>query len=377
VRSELFDYPLPPERIAQVPLEPRDAARLLVLREDGGREHRFFLDLPELLDPGDLLVFNDTRVLPARLHGRKETGARAEALLLQRLGPGRWEGLVYPGRRLRTGAKIRFGEGELTAEVVDRGADGTRVLQFEAPDGPDAADALIQGVGEMPLPPYIHERLADPERYQTIYSRPEGYEGSAAAPTAGLHFTPRVFEALREKGVGTAFLTLHVGIATFRPLKTECIEDHEMHAEWYSIPEETARAIETCAGRVIAVGTTTVRCLESAAVEGSGFRVRGSGLQNPNPEPQTLNPDKRIPAGSAVTRLYITPGFRFRVVDGLLTNFHMPRSSLLVLVSAFAGLERVREAYREALERDYRFLSFGDAMFIARRLPAPGPSKSR
>lgn len=345
MRLELFDYPLPPGRIAQTPIEPRDASRLLVLHADGSREHRRFLDLPEYLNPGDLLVFNDTRVLPARVHGRKETGARVELLLLNRLAAGKWEALAYPGRRLAPGARLLFGEGELTAEVLDRGEEGTRILQFHSEGGPEEADVLLHRLGEVPLPPYIHERLEDADRYQTLYAREEG---SAAAPTAGLHFTPRVFDALAAKGVHAAFVTLHVGIATFRPVKTETVEEHEMHAEWYSIPEVTARAVNECAGRVIAVGTTTLRCLESAALEAAG-------------------PEGRIRAGSAVTRLYMRPGSRFRVVEALVTNFHMPRSSLLILVSAFAGVEPIRAAYQEALEQDYRFLSFGDAMFIERR----------
>jgi len=346
VRLELFDYPLPPERIAQTPIEPRDASRLLVLRADGRREHRRFVDLPQLLNPGDLLVFNDTRVLPARLFGRKDTGARVEVLLLQRHGPARWEALVQPGRRMQAGARARFGE-ELSAEVVGLGEEGSRVLQFDAPGGPEAADELIHRLGEVPLPPYIHERLQDPERYQTLYAREEG---SAAAPTAGLHFTPRVLEALAAKGVRFAYVTLHVGIATFRPVKTDTIEEHQMHAEWYSVPEATARAIRESRGRVVAVGTTTLRCLESAAARGSGAGSRGPG-------------DRHLEAGSRATRLYVTPGYRFRVVDCLLTNFHMPRSSLLILVSAFAGVEPVRKAYQEALDEGYRFLSFGDAMF--------------
>jgi S-adenosylmethionine:tRNA ribosyltransferase-isomerase len=317
VRLELFDYELPPDRIAQIPIEPRDASRLLVLRSDGSREHRRFLDLPDYLSPGDLLVFNDTRVLPARLFGRKETGARVEILLLQRLEPGRWEALAYPGRRLSPGSRMVFepqeavpfpdaappprARGSLTATVVGVGEEGTRILEFDAPGGPEQTDALIHELGQVPLPPYIHQRLDDPERYQTLYAREEG---SAAAPTAGLHFTPRVFGALRQKGIGIAYVTLHVGIATFRPIKAEAIEEHAMHAEWYSVPEETARAIEECSGRVVAVGTTTVRCLESAALPAERHRVR---------------------AGSGLTRLYITPGAEFQVVDALVTNFHMPQ----------------------------------------------------
>lgn len=378
MRSELFDYDLPPERIAQTPIEPRDASRLLVLRPDGSREHRCFLDFPGYLGPGDLLVFNDTRVLPARLHGRKETGARVEVLLLRRLEAGRWEGLAYPGRRLREGARILFGAGELTAEVVGHGDEGTRVLRFAAEGGPEATDEWIHRLGQVPLPPYIHERLDDPERYQTVYAREEG---SAAAPTAGLHFTPRIFAALRERGVETAWVTLHVGIATFRPIKVEAVEEHEMHAEWYHVPEATTQAIAR-ARRVIAVGTTTVRALESHA-KGSGFRAQGSGsalVREPSnysretPSTKThLGSDESGSSGSRTpnpepypleTRLYITPGYRFQVVDALLTNFHMPRSSLMVLVSALAGIEPIRAAYADALARGYRFLSFGDAMFI-------------
>lgn len=348
MRLELFDYDLPPEQIAQTPLDPRDASRLLVVHSDGSRDHRTFLDLPELLNPGDLLVFNDTRVLPARLFGRKISaqpgeGARVEVLLLQRISAGRWEGLAYPGRRLKPGVEIDFGEG-LTAEVVGRGEEGTRILQFAAADGPEAADEIIHRLGQVPLPPYIHERLEDAERYQTIYAREEG---SAAAPTAGLHFTPRLFEALREKDVGVAYVTLHVGIATFRPVKVADISEHQMHAEWFHVPEETAEAIARCTGRVISVGTTTMRCLESAA----------------SPD---ADAEGRVVAGSGLTRLYVTPGYRFRVVDALLTNFHMPKSSLMILVSAFAGLETIRGAYQDALASGYRFLSFGDAMFLER-----------
>ncbi len=359
MRLELFDYPLPPERIAQTPIEPRDASRLLRVGAGGVLEHLRFLDFPSLLNPGDLVVFNDTRVLPARLHGEKETGARVEVLLLQRLGPGRWETLASPGRRLHLGSRIRFERG-LTAEVLERGAEGTRIIQFDAEGGAQAADDRIHETGEMPLPPYIHERLSDRERYQTLYARDEG---SAAAPTAGLHFTPRVFELLRERGVGLAFVTLHVGIATFRPVKTQTIQEHEMHEEWYSVPEETARAIRQCTGRVVAVGTTTVRCLESAAAIGASGQS-GPGEQACAPLPGSRT--RSLQAGSGRTRLYITPGYRFQAVDALLTNFHMPRSSLLILISAFAGLETVRAAYREALEHDYRFLSFGDAMFLER-----------
>jgi S-adenosylmethionine:tRNA ribosyltransferase-isomerase len=338
MRTEAFDYPLPENRIAQSPVEPRDASRLLVLDRRGGAvSHHQFRDLPSLLEPGDLLVRNDTRVLPARLIGVKPTGGRAEALLLRDLGGDRWEAMVFPGRRLDVGARILFGEGALEAEVVSRDLSGTRVLQLSVASG-ESVSARLHRLGEVPLPPYIHEPLADGERYQTVYAR---HEGSAAAPTAGLHFTPETFARLADRGVQIAPVTLHVGLATFRPVKTEEIEQHEMHEEWYSVPAETAAAIAEASGRVVALGTTTVRALESAA-EGP----------------------RRVRTGSGRTRLYITPGYRFQVVDALLTNFHVPRSSLLVLVSAFAGREAVLNAYRQALEAGYRFLSFGDAMLI-------------
>ena len=338
MRTEEFDYPLPEHQIAQTPVEPRDASRLLVLdRKSGSISHHRFREFPDLLAPGDLLVMNDTRVLPARLIGVKPTGGRAEALLLRDLGGDRWEAMVFPGRRLDVGASILFGEGALEAEVVGRDPAGTRVLQFRAKDSTDVP-ALIHRLGEVPLPPYIHAPLADRERYQTVYAR---LEGSAAAPTAGLHFTPWIFDRLAERGVQIATVTLHVGIATFRPVKTEEIEQHDMHEEWYEVPEATAAAIAEAPGRIVALGTTTVRTLESAA-EG----------------PRKVRP------GAGRTRLYITPGREFRVVDALLTNFHMPRSSLLVLVAAFAGLDRVKAAYHQALESGYRFLSFGDAMLI-------------
>jgi len=338
MRTESFDYPLSECRIAQSPIEPRDASRLLVLDRQSGRvAHHAFRDLPELLAPGDLLVLNDTRVLPARLVGTKPSGGRAEALLLCDLGGDRWEAMVFPGRRLDVGARIRFGDGALEAEVLARDPGGTRTLQFRANEG-ETVPALLHRLGEAPLPPYIHAPLADRERYQTVYAR---LEGSAAAPTAGLHFTPETFERLAERGVRTARVTLHVGLATFRPVKVEQIEDHEMHEEWYEVPEETVAAVAAAPGRVVALGTTTVRALESAAV----------GL-------------RQIQPGAGRTRLYIRPGFPFQIVDALITNFHMPRSSLLILVSAFAGLEPVRAAYEAALAAGYRFLSFGDAMLI-------------
>jgi S-adenosylmethionine:tRNA ribosyltransferase-isomerase len=338
MRLEAFDYPLPPERIAQSPLEPRDASRLLVLhRESGEWEHRRFREITELLRPNDLLVMNDTRVLPARLIGRRTTGGRVEALLLERRAPGLWEALVKPGRRIGVGEELEFAGGTLTARVTERYPSGARLLEFRGAAAVDV-EAAIAAAGEVPLPPYIHEELADTERYQTVYAR---VEGSVAAPTAGLHFTPAVLEAVAARGIRIAPITLHVGIATFRPVRVEEIDLHEMHEERYTIPVDTARAIEECSGRVIAVGTTTARCLESAA----------TGRH-------------RVAAGAATTRLYVRPGYRFQIVDGLLTNFHMPRSTLLILVSALAGVEAIQRAYRAALAQGYRFLSFGDAMLI-------------
>lgn len=338
MRTEAFDYPLPESQIAQTPIEPRDASRLLMLnRETGALSHHVFRELPCLLEPGDLLVLNDTRVLPARLVGVKPTGGRAEALLLRDLGGDRWEAMIFPGRRLDVGARILFGEGALEAEVVARDPSGTRVLQLRARDDSDLP-ALLHRLGEVPLPPYIHASLADQERYQTVYAR---LEGSAAAPTAGLHCTPDTFARLAERGVGIATVTLHVGLATFRPVKAEAIEAHEMHEEWFEVPAATAEAIAAARGRIVALGTTTVRALESAA-EGR----------------------HQVRPGAGRTRLYITPGYEFRIVDALVTNFHMSRSSLLIMVSAFAGRERILAAYQEALQVGYRFLSFGDAMLI-------------
>ena len=340
VRLELFDYPLPEERIAQEPLLRRDSSRLLHLDSTGDTRHRLFQDLPDLLSPGDLLIFNDTRVLPARLTGLKESGgARCELLLLSRSGEDRWMALVHPGRRLRVGASVRIGE-HLLATIMGLGDEGGRLVEFSlSPGAPwHTTGEAIHALGEMPLPPYIHQKLEDPERYQTLHAREEG---SAAAPTAGLHFTPEIHARLRERGVDSAFVTLHVGLATFRPVKVEEIDQHRMHSEVYSVPGATVRAIRECSGRVIAVGTTVVRCLESAAVA-----------------PRTVR------GGPAETRLFIRPGYRFQVVDAMVTNFHMPRSTLVVMVSAFVGRERILGAYAEAVEEQYRFLSFGDATFL-------------
>lgn len=338
MRLSDFDYDLPADRIAQRPIEPRDAARLLVLHESGEVEHRSFRDLPEYLRAGDLLVMNDTRVLAARLHGWKAgSGGRVEVLLLRELGGDRWEALVNPGRRLQVGVVVEFPH-DLRAEVVDRTPTGGRIVQFS---GPPPLRERVLSAGVMPLPPYIHTALDQPERYQTVYAR---REGSAAAPTAGLHFTPALLEQIRAMGVETACVTLHIGLDTFRPIKVEDIEQHQMHTEHYTITAEAADAINRARAeerRLVTVGTTTARALESAADDHG-----------------------RVQARTAGTDLFIRPGYNFRVVRSLVTNFHMPKSSLLVMVSALAGRERVLAAYREALAEGYRFLSFGDAMLV-------------
>ncbi|MBE3589361.1 MAG: tRNA preQ1(34) S-adenosylmethionine ribosyltransferase-isomerase QueA [Firmicutes bacterium] len=339
MRVEDFDYELPEELIAQEPLPDRDASRLMVLRRATQEiEHCRFYQLPEILAPGDLLVLNDTRVLPARLTGRRATGGAAEILLLHPEGEsGRWRALARPFRRLRAGETLSF-EGGLVATIVDKAEEGEVVVQLDAPGGWKRA---LQAAGQVPLPPYIRKTLKDPERYQTVYAREEG---SAAAPTAGLHFTPRLLEELGRRGVETACLTLHVGLGTFRPVSAERVEQHRMHAEWYRLPPETAAAVERArarGGRVVAVGTTVCRTLETRATD-----------------------DGRVEPGSGWTDLFIYPGFRFRAVDALITNFHLPKSTLIMLVSAFAGREFVLEGYRRAVESRYRFYSFGDAMLI-------------
>ena len=371
-RMSDFDYDLPQELIAQTPIEPRDASRLLVLnRESGALEHRHFRDIGSYLRPGDLLIANQSRVLPARLLGhRAETGGTVEILLLAErpdLGPDHWETLVRPGRRLHQGTHIVFGDEQkqglqLQAEILQRTEAGGRIVrlsvvkdkhnvgaQFIAPTSPTSSAILnmtvrdlIERLGSMPLPPYIHETLADPERYQTVYAR---ISGSAAAPTAGLHFTPRLLEELRQQGVRVGFVTLHVGLDTFRPVESEDYREHKMHSEVIDLDAPTAELIrETrkAGGRVVAVGTTAVRVLESVA-----------SLHNDEIKPY---------AGS--TRLFITPGYRFQVVDAMITNFHLPRSTLLLLVSAFAGKQLIEETYQEAIRERYRFFSFGDAMLI-------------
>ena len=353
VRTTDFDYELPPAQIAQVPLADRAAARLLVLRRgDGALLDRTVRDLPDLLAPGDILVINDTRVLPARLHARRPSGGRVELLLLHPAAPGgapsgAWVALARPARRLRPGEHlIPFRPGEASgAEGADepiavRELLGEGRVAVELPASGATVAAFLRRWGEVPLPPYIHEVLPDPERYQTVYARTEG---SAAAPTAGLHFTPELLRTLAERGVGHAAITLHVGLHTFRPVTAEDPRAHAMHAEWYEVAPETAEAVRSArarGGRVVAIGTTAVRTLETAA------------------GPEGLR------AGSGWTELYILPGMRFHAVDALLTNFHLPRSTLLMLVSAFAGREAVLAAYRHAVAAGYRFFSFGDAMLI-------------
>ncbi|GAB4254709.1 tRNA preQ1(34) S-adenosylmethionine ribosyltransferase-isomerase QueA [Deferrisoma sp.] len=340
MRIKDFTYELPPDRIAQTPAEPRDASRLLVLRGAEGWEDARFLDLPRYLEPGDLLVVNDTRVLPARLLGRKPTGGKAEVLLLTRLGEGRWEALVRAAKPAREGTSVAVADGRV--EVEEALGEGRFRVRISAP-GP--VEAWLERVGQMPLPPYIRRDGADPRDrtwYQTVFSRPEK-AGSAAAPTAGLHFTPRVLEALERKGVRIARITLHVGLGTFLPVRAERLDDHRMHAEWFEVPPETAAAVNAArdkGGRVVAVGTTATRVLEHAGRHG------------------------RVEPGSGWTDLFIRPGHRFRVVSGLVTNFHLPESTLLVLVCAFGGTERVLAAYRHAVEAGYRFYSYGDAMLL-------------
>ena len=346
IPTDRFDYDLPPALIAQRPAEPRDASRLLVLdRATGGVEHAVFREIGRWLRPGDLLVVNRSRVVPARLAARRRPGGgAAEILLLRRHAPGAWEALARPGRRLAPGAEIDLDRG-IVGRIVDRTVGGGRTILFSR-EGvpPDEIDDAVLALGRLPLPPYIHDYAGDPERYQTVYGdRP----GSAAAPTAGLHFTPGLLAELQARGVGLATVTLHVGLDTFRPVKVDDLRAHEIHRETCTVPPETARAVaETRArgGRVIAVGTTTVRSLETAA--------------------QAAGPDVAISTWSGETSLFIVPGYRFKVVAAMVTNFHLPRSTLLALVSAFAGRERILEAYAEAIRERYRFFSFGDAMLL-------------
>ena len=340
MKTSDFYYDLPQELIAQTPLDRRDGSRLMVLdKTTGATRHLHFYDLPSLLRPGDCLVLNDSRVLPARLLGRREpTGGAAEVLLLADRGNKVWECLVRPGKKLREGARISFGDGLLTAEVAEVCEGGNRLIRFQY-DG--IFLELLERLGRMPLPPYIKAELQDPERYQTVYSREVG---SAAAPTAGLHFTQELLRQVRDMGVELAYVTLHVGLGTFRPVQEAEITDHEMHAEFCTISQTAADAInrtKTQGGRVICVGTTSCRTIESWAAE-----------------------DGTLRASSGWTSIYIYPGYRFKVLDGLITNFHLPESTLIMLVSALAGREHVLAAYQEAVREGYRFFSFGDAMFI-------------
>ena len=340
MKTSDFYYDLPEELIAQTPLEQRDTSRLMTLERDTGKiEHHHFYDLLDYLKEGDCLILNNSRVLPARLLGQRLPGGGAcEVLLLIDRGDKTWECLVRPGRKMRTGAKLSFGNGTLTAEIVGELEDGNRLVRF---DYEGIFLEVLEQLGKMPLPPYIKAELQDRERYQTVYSK---VVGSAAAPTAGLHFTPELLDKIAEKGVGIGYVTLHVGLGTFRPVKEDEITDHEMHSEYCVIPQETADLINRTkanGGRVICVGTTSCRTLESWA-----------------------NEDGTMEAKAGWTKIYIYPGYKFKVMDGLVTNFHLPESTLIMLVSAFAGRENVLEAYREAVRERYRFFSFGDAMFL-------------
>ncbi len=339
MKTSDFFYDLPQELIAQTPLERRDGSRLLTLnKETGAIEHRHFFDLPQFLRPGDCLVLNNSRVLPARLIGHRPTGGVVEILLLVDKGGDTWECLVRPGKKLRTGARVSFGDGQLQAEITEVLPDGNRLVHFEY-EG--IFLEVLEELGRMPLPPYIKEELKDQERYQTVYSK---VVGSAAAPTAGLHFTPELLKEIQNKGINLCYVTLHVGLGTFRPVKEEEITEHEMHSEYCVIPQETADMINETkkkGGRVICVGTTSCRTLESWASE-----------------------DGTMTATGGWTNIFIYPGYRFKVMDALVTNFHLPESTLIMLVSALAGREHILNAYEEAVKERYRFFSFGDAMFI-------------
>ena len=344
MKTHDFYFDLPEELIAQTPLQRRDASRLLTLdKESGAWEHKHFFDLPDMLRPGDCLIMNDSRVLPARLLGSRlhadgTVGGACEVLLLIDRGDNVWECLVRPGKKLRPGARVTFGEGKLIGEIVGEVEGGNRLVKFSY-EG--IFLEVLDSLGQMPLPPYIKERLEDRERYQTVYSK---HNGSAAAPTAGLHFTRELMEKIQEKGVSIGYVTLHVGLGTFRPVKEEDILDHDMHSEYCVVPQETADLINRTkrnGGRVICVGTTSCRTVESWA-----------------------NEDGTMEAKAGWTNIFIYPGYRFKVLDALITNFHLPESTLIMLISALAGREKVLAAYEEAVREKYRFFSFGDAMFI-------------
>ena len=344
-RSDYY-YDLPKELIAQDPLEDRSSSRLLVVdRESGELSHKIFKDIIEYINPGDCLVLNNTKVIPARLLGQREnTGGAVELLLLKRISGTDWETLVRPGKSCKVGSRLVFGDGLLKAEILDVIEGGNRIVRFEF-DG--IFEEVLDKLGEMPLPPYITHKLADPTRYNTVYAK---FDGSAAAPTAGLHFTPELLKQLEDKGVKLAYVTLHVGLGTFRPVKEDVITDHKMHTESYEVTPETAKIIndtKAAGGRIICVGTTSCRTVESSAVKkssGEGFEVK---------------------PGSGDTDIFIYPGYEFKIMEGLITNFHLPESTLVMLVSAFAGREKVLHAYEEAVHERYRFFSFGDAcLFI-------------
>ncbi|QEK12064.1 tRNA preQ1(34) S-adenosylmethionine ribosyltransferase-isomerase QueA [Crassaminicella thermophila] len=340
MKTSDFNFYLPEELIAQTPLENRDESRLMVLdKQTGEIQHKFFKNIIEYLKKGDCLVLNNTRVLPARLFGAKEhTGGKVEFLLLKRIDKDKWETLVKPGRKAKIGDRIVFGDGLLKAKIVDIGQEGSRIVEFEY-NG--IFEEILDKLGTMPLPPYIKETLKEKERYQTVYSK---YEGSAAAPTAGLHFTNELLQQIEEKGIKIVYITLHVGLGTFRPVKSENILEHKMHSEFYMVSKEAAEVInntKASGGRIISVGTTSTRTLESIA-DKKGFIHEGQGW----------------------TDIFIYPGYEFKVIDGLITNFHLPESTLIMLVSAFCGKDVTLNAYKEAVNNKYRFFSFGDAMFI-------------
>ena len=339
MKTSDFFYNLPQELIAQTPLEPRDSSRLMVLRRDSDViEHKHFYDIIDYLDEGDCLIVNDSRVIPARIYGTKDdTGARVEFLLLRQIENNKWETLVKPGRKAKPGARFTFGDGLLKAEVVDVIDDGNRIVELTCDEN---IYATLDKIGQMPLPPYITEELEDQERYQTVYSHELG---SAAAPTAGLHFTNELLDRIRAKGVNIGYVTLHVGLGTFRPVKVDDVTKHKMHSEHYEIPEKTAeliKATKKAGKRVVAVGTTSCRTLESVAANGG------------------------VRACHGFTDIFIYPGFEFKVLDGLITNFHLPESTLIMLVSAFYGYDKTMKAYETAVQERYRFFSFGDCMCI-------------
>ena len=339
MKTSEFMYDLPEELIAQFPAEPRDHSRLLIYdRKSAEIQHKHFYDVVDFLKQSDALVINDTRVIPARLYGERSGGGACELLLLRQLGPKKWEALVRPGAKLKPGKRVSIGGGRMTATIMSEAEGGARVVEFECTG---TFEAALDELGEMPLPPYIHEKLTDKSRYQTVYAR---FDGSAAAPTAGLHFTKELLERIKAKGITIVPVLLHVGLGTFRPVKAENIEDHEMHSEYYEISPvsaETINRVRQSGGRIVAVGTTSVRTLESAADQNGTVTAKGDW-----------------------TKIFITPGYRFKCVDALITNFHLPGSTLLMLISALMGREEALRVYNVAVQEKYRFFSFGDAMMI-------------